>query len=49
MINGGSKLGVYINQKKIPCNAMKRPKFKKFFETTILNKINKITNKLGKE
>ena len=49
MINGGSKFGVYMNQKKIPCNAMKRPKSKKLFETAILNKVNKITNKLGKE
>ena len=49
MINGGSKFGVCMNQKKIPCNAMKRPKSKKFFETAILNKVNKITNKLGKE
>ena len=47
MINGGSKFGVYMNQKKIPCNAMKRPKSKKLFETAILNKVNKITNKLG--
>ena len=49
MINGGSKFGVCMNQKKIPCNAMKRPKSKKLFETVILNKVNKITNKLGKE
>ena len=49
MINGGSKFGVCMNQKKIPCNAMKRPKSKKLFETIILNKVNKITKKLGKE
>ena len=49
MIKGGSRLGVYKNQKKIPCNAIKMPKSKKFFETIILNNVNKITKKLGKE
>ena len=40
---------MYKNQKNIPCNAIKTPKSKKFFEIIMLKKVNKIIDNVGNE